>query len=405
MHDVLSGLRIVEAASFIAGPSCGLHLAQLGAEVIRIDPIGGGPDHHRWPLTPEGASLYWEGLNKGKKSIAIDLARPEGRELAQRLAAAPGENSGLFVTNFPPDGFLSHARLAALRPDILVLRVMGWSDGSQAVDYTVNAAMGIPLMTGPASLGDAPVNAVLPAWDLLAGAYGAFALISAERARRTTGRGTEIRLPLGGLAAATLGHLGQIGEVLISGSDRPRIGNDLYGAFGRDFATKDDHRLMIVAITPRQWSGLVEALGIVAQIAAVEAELGVSFERDEGMRYRHRERLWPLFEAAFAARTRDELAGLFAGGNVNWAPYRTVKEAVESTDRFGLGTESMISIMHPSGYHYPAPGAAARFEAFDRLPAAPAPKLGQHTDEVLAEVLALPAGEIARLHDTRLVAS
>ena len=75
-------------------PSCGLHLAQLGAEVIRIDPIGGGPDFHRWPLTPEGASLYWEGLNKGKKSIAIDLARPEGRELAQRLATAPGDGGG-----------------------------------------------------------------------------------------------------------------------------------------------------------------------------------------------------------------------------------------------------------------------------------------------------------------------
>src|SRR5579871_2428462 len=81
MHDVLAGLRVVEAAWFIAGPSCGLHLAQLGAEVIRVDPIGGGPDYHRWPLTPEGASLYWEGLNKGKRSIAVDFARPEGRAL------------------------------------------------------------------------------------------------------------------------------------------------------------------------------------------------------------------------------------------------------------------------------------------------------------------------------------
>src|SRR5262249_29678276 len=73
MPDVLAGLRVVEAASFIAGPSCSLHLAQLGAEVIRIDQIGGGPDRRRWPSTPEGDSLYWEGINKGKKSIAIDL--------------------------------------------------------------------------------------------------------------------------------------------------------------------------------------------------------------------------------------------------------------------------------------------------------------------------------------------
>jgi 2-methylfumaryl-CoA isomerase len=404
MHEVLAGLRVVEAASFIAAPSCGLHLGQLGAEVIRIDPIGGGPDYHRWPLTPEGASLYWEGLNKGKKSVAIDLTRPEGRELVQRLVVAPGDNAGLFVTNFPADGFLAHDRLAALRPDLITLRIMGWGDGAPAVDYTVNATVGIPLMTGPASLGDAPVNSVLPAWDLLAGAYGAFSLLAAERSRRATGQGTEIRLPLGDLAAATLANLGQLAEVLISGVDRPRIGNDLFGAFGRDFATKDGRRVMVVAITPRQWSALVDSLGVGAAIKALEKQLGVSFDNDEGIRYRHRERLWPIFEATFAAKPIRELGTLFDAGGVTWAPYRTVAEAAASEDRFGLAA-SMEGIVHPSGYTYPAPGAAARFESLSRFPVAPSPRLGQHTDEVLSAVLALPDSEIARLHDRKLIAS
>jgi len=404
MHDVLAGLRVVEAASFIAAPSCGLHLAQLGAEVIRIDPIGGGPDYHRWPLTPEGASLYWEGLNKGKKSIAVDFTRPEGRELVQRLATAAGEDRGLFVTNFPADGFLSHEKLAALRHDIITLRIMGWSDGAQAVDYTVNAAMGIPLMTGPASLGDAPVNSVLPTWDLLAGAYGAFALLAAARARSATGRGAEIRLPLGGLAAATLGHLGQLAEVQISGADRPRIGNDLFGAFGRDFATKDGRRVMAVAITARQWSALLAALGVGAAVAALEAELGLSFASDEGMRYQHRQRLWPIFEPAFGARSIDELAALFDENGVTWAPYRTVGEAAASRDRFGFAAAAMDAIVHPSGHAYPAPGAAAQFATLARLPVTPAPKLGQHTDEILSRVLALPDNEIGRLHSQKLVA-
>lgn len=405
MHEILAGLRVVEAASFIAAPSCGLHLRQLGAEVIRIDPIGGGPDYHRWPQTPEGASLYWEGLNKGKKSISIDLSQTEGRALAQRLAAAPGENAGLFVTNFPADGFLSHTRLAALRPDIITLRIMGWRDGTAAVDYTVNAAIGVPLMTGPASLGDAPVNSVLPAWDLLAGAYGAFALLAAERTRRMTGKGTEIRLPLGDLAAASLANLGQLAEVLISGADRPRVGNDLFGAFGRDFATKGGERVMVVAITQRQWSALVEALGIAAKIATLEADLGLSFATDEGLRYEHRERLWPIFEPALAAKGVDELAGVFDANGVTWAPYRTVGEAAASRDRFGFDVASMPVIDHPSGYGYPAPGAAGRFESFARFPAAPAPRLGQHTDEVLSSVLDIPDSEIARLHDRNLVAS
>ena len=98
MYDLLKGLRVVEGSAFVAGPTCGLYLAQLGAEVIRFDNIGGGPDFRRWPLTEAGDSLYWEGLNKSKKSIAIDLGRPEGRELAQNLAAAPGDEGGVFVT-------------------------------------------------------------------------------------------------------------------------------------------------------------------------------------------------------------------------------------------------------------------------------------------------------------------
>ena len=96
MYELLKGFKIVEGASFIAAPLCGLTFVQLGADVIRFDPIGGGPDFYRWPLAPNGSSLYWEGLNKGKRSIAIDLARPEGREIAVALITAPGTGGGLF---------------------------------------------------------------------------------------------------------------------------------------------------------------------------------------------------------------------------------------------------------------------------------------------------------------------
>ena len=147
MYDLLKGLRVVEGSAFVAAPTCGLYLAQMGAEVIRFDNIGGGPDFRRWPLADNGSSLYWEGLNKGKKSIALDLARPQGREIAQRLAAAPGEDGGLFVTNFPVDGFLSYEALRKLRDDLICVRVMG-GRGSQ-MDYTINAALGLLQMTDP----------------------------------------------------------------------------------------------------------------------------------------------------------------------------------------------------------------------------------------------------------------
>src|SRR5258708_38841807 len=98
MYDLLKGLRVVEGSAFVAAPTCGLYLAQMGAEVIRFDNIGGGPDFRRWPLAENGSSLYWEGLNKGKKAGALDLASPAGREIAQPLAPAAGPGARLLVT-------------------------------------------------------------------------------------------------------------------------------------------------------------------------------------------------------------------------------------------------------------------------------------------------------------------
>lgn len=406
MYRLLDGYRVVEGASFIAGPSCGLHLAQMGAEVIRFDMIGGGPDSRRWPLAPDGSSLYWEGLNKGKKSIAIDLRSEEGRELALTLAtAADGEDgveAGLFLTNYPVRGFLSHEALAARRPDMITARVMGWSDGSPAVDYTVNAAVGVPMMTGPAD-DDRPVNHVLPAWDLLGGAYAAFALSAAILKRSRTGKGGEIRIPLSDLAATSLGHMGNVAEVLTHG-DRPRMGNELYGAFGRDFQCADGVRLIVVAITANQWRSLVAVLNLKAEIAKLETELAVDFSRDEGVRFTHRERLLPLFEAAFAARASGDLIAAFDSQGVTWGRYQSLHEAVTGDARLFTGNPQFQTITHPSGLTYPAAGPPATLAGEPRDDLRPAPRLGEHTDEVLANVLGLASGQIATLHDRGVVA-
>ncbi|WP_334160994.1 CoA transferase [Phenylobacterium sp.] len=402
MYDLLKGLRVVEGAAFVAAPTCGLYLAQMGAEVIRFDNIGGGPDFGRWPLAANGSSLYWEGLNKGKKSVALDLAHPEGREIAQALAAAPGEDGGLFVTNFPVDGFLSYEKLKALRDDLICVRVMGWADGAQGMDYTINAALGLPLMTGPAD-DERPVNHVLAAWDLLTGAYCAFALVSALLARMRGQGGREIRAPLSDIGAATMANLGFTAETLLAGHQRPRMGNDIFGAFGRDFTTKDGQKLMLLAITPKQWSKALEALGIAAEVAAAEAELGVSFATDEGLRFTHRARLYPLFERAFAARTAAELTPAFDAGGVTWGAYQTLEAALEDPRLF-KDNPMFETVRHPSGLSYPAPGAMGTIPQDARRPVRPAPRLGQHTDEVLAEVLGLPSTEIGRLHDQGVVA-
>jgi len=402
MYDLLKGLTVVEAAAFIAGPTCGLYLAQFGAEVIRIDQIGGGPDFRRWPLAPNGESLYWEGLNKAKKSVVIDLARPEGREIAQRLAAAPGEDRGLFVTNFPVGGFFAYDRLKALRDDVICVRVMGWADGRPALDYTINASVGVPWMTGFAD-DPRPVNHAFPAWDFITGAYAALSLVSAERARRGGAGGREIRIPLSDIAATSLANFGLLAEVLQAGADRPRHGNDLFGAFGRDFVIRDGRRLMVVAITPRQWRALVKTLGLESAIEALETELGVSFAAHEAVRYQQGARLYPMFEAAFRTRTAEELAPAFEAEGVCWSEYRTLAEAAKDDSLFAANPV-FGRAAQPSGLDYPVAGPAATLAGEARGAPTPAPKLGAHTDEVLAELLGMSGGEIGRLHDAGLVA-
>jgi 2-methylfumaryl-CoA isomerase len=403
MYDLLKGLRVVEGVSFVASPSCGLYLAQMGAEVIRFDSIGGGPDFNRWPLAPGGASLYWEGLNKGKKSIAINLATPAGRELAAALATAPGPDNGLFVTNYPVGGFLSYENLRKRRADLICVRVMGWSDGAPGMDYTINAAVGVPDMTGPEDAA-APQNPVVPTWDFLAGAYAAFAVLAADRDRRATGKGREIRVSLSDIAASALSNMGFVGDVLVNGQDRPRFGNALYGGFGRDFVTRDGQRVMLVALTGRQWNGLLRALNLGAQVATLEAETGADFAKDEGARFTHRRRLFPLFEAAIGARTLGELGPAFDEAGATWGQYQSLYAATHNDERLFTANPMFEQITHPSGHRYLAAGPPAALADEARMHVQRAPRLGEHTDEILATLLGLSGAQIAALHDSGTIA-
>ncbi|MDO9489572.1 MAG: CoA transferase [Sphingomonadaceae bacterium] len=399
MYQLLRGLSVIEASSFVASPTAGLYLAQMGAEVIRIDQIGGGPDFRRWPLGANGMSLYWENLNRAKKSVALDLSRPEGRELMQRLAASTGQ----FVTNFPADGFLAHDKIAALRPDLVTVRVMGQANGGPALDYTVNSAVGIPGMTGPAELGEAPVNHVLPAWDLLTGAYAAFALLAGVQHRAATGEGQEIRIPLADVAIGTVANLGMLAETVQEGHDRARLGNSVYGAFGRDFVTRDGARLMLMAITPRQWRALVEVLGIDAAVADIERQRGVSFATDEGERFDHRDALFPLVEARVRQWDRAALETALEARGGCFGAYATMTDA--ASDPVLVTRNPMFGrTANPSGLDYPAPGSFATLPAQPRGAPRPAPRLGEHSGEILAELLRLSDGEIGRLVDQGLVA-
>lgn len=287
--SILQGLRIIEGSAFVAAPLGGMTLAQLGAEVIRFDPIGGGLDAARWPVTAGGTSLFWAGMNKGKKSVAIDLRKPEGQELIATMIAAPGPDAGILLTNFPARGWLGYETLRARRADLIYVHVTGDRHGGSAVDYTVNPRVGFPSLTGPSSDSE-PVNHVLPAWDHITGQMAAVALLAAERHRRITGAGQYARVALLDVALATLGHLGFISEVEVNDNDRARYGNYLYGAFGRDFVSRDQRRLMIVGLTQRQWLNLCKATGLTEAFATAVAAYHPTLDLTrEGDRFQARE--------------------------------------------------------------------------------------------------------------------
>ncbi len=395
----LDGLRVIEGSAFVAAPSGGMTLAQLGADVIRFDQIGGGIDFKRWPLTAEGESIYWAGLNKGKRSIAVDLRSDRAKELLTALIA----DAGTFLTNFPARGWMSHASLSQHCDDLVMLAITGNRDGSTALDYTVNCAVGYPTATGPVE-GTEPINHVLPAWDLICGQTAALGILAADRHRLRTGAGSSMTLALSDVAFVAVSALGHVAEAQINGTERERFGNDLYGAYGTTFTCRDGTVVYAVGISPKQWRGLLEATDAVDAVAAIETELGVSF-RDEGARFAHREAITASVAPWIAAHTIDEVAARFDALGVCWGRYQSFKELVDRDPRVSLESDLFRNLEQPGIGTYLTPGSPVAFGGTLPLEPTAAPRLGEHTEQILAETLGLSAGEIGALHDDGVVAS
>ena len=402
MQAILTGLRIVEGSAFIAAPMCGMTLAQLGADVIRFDQIGGGIDYHRWPVTADNTSIYWAEMNKGKRSIAVDLKCEAGREIITELICADGEEGGIYSTNLPARGWLAYERLRGRRADLIQHEIIGDRRGGSALDYTVNAKVGFPYITGPAD-DDRPVNHVLPAWDIATAYLAAIDLLAAERHRRLTGVGQQIKLALADVALAAIGHLGYIGEVLINGEERARHGNYLYGALGRDFVTADEQRIMLIAVTAKQWRGLLEATSLSSAMDALAARLGLDFG-GEGDRFQARAEICALIESWIRQHPFERVAQAFDECGICWDKYQTVGELVTSDPDCSEDNPIFSRIEQPGIGTYPVPGHAMHFSRVERSTPRPAPRIGQHTDEILAEILGLDSGAIGRLHDDAVVA-
>ena len=388
---LLAGLRIIDISTYVAGPSATMSLAQLGADVIRIDPVGGATDVRRLPLGPHGHSLYWASLNKGKRSVQVDLRGEEGRDVVRSLITLSGPSGGIVVTNAVGQAWLDYDRLVEVRPDLILVQIGGRADGSPAVDYTVNCEVGLPYLTGPAD-SQVPVNHVLPAWDLLTGLNAALAVVAADRERARTGVGRHISISLSDVALTTMANLGFLADVVVNGVSRHREGNYLYGSFGCDFETAGGDRVMVVALTERHWRRLVELTGTAETIAALERSLDISLHAEEA-RYRYREVLSALFAGWFRRHPTTEVHAALRESQVLWGPYRTVDQLVTDPDGLLATSTLFTEVDHPGIGPLPTPASVLVGAAPDGPPR-PASRPGADTDEVLATRLGLSPAEL-----------
>jgi 2-methylfumaryl-CoA isomerase len=395
-RPILEGLRVVELSAFVAAPLGGTTLASLGADVVRIDPVGGGMDAHRWP-EHNGESLYWAGLNQGKRSVTIDTRDPKGEALVVQLAA----KAGILLTNLPVRGALAYERLIAARPDLIMVAITGAFDGSIAVDYTVNASLGFPWVTGPEGY-EAPVNHVLPAWDALTGYLAATGILAAELRRRTSGEGQLITLSLADVALSIAGNLGLIGEAELVTESRGRYGNHLFGSFARDFRTRDGRYAIVVALTQRQWRSLVKATGIEDAVALIER--GGPHLDDEGDRFASRHQICAALEPWFASHTLAEVERIFNEANVLWGPYRTFKELMHHELSRPIRNPILREVDQPGIGTYHRAASPLDFSGAPRVPAARSPGMGEHTKVVLMSWLGLSSADVDTLTSEGVVA-
>jgi 2-methylfumaryl-CoA isomerase len=403
MNNILSGLRVIESSAFVAVPMAGMTLSQMGAEVIRFDRLEGGLDARRMPYSPSGTSLFWSGMNKGKKSIAVDMKSPKGKELISNLVTAPGKDAGLFLTNLKVRGWLDYETLSKVRSDIIIVTLTGDRHGRPQVDYTVNPALGIPDITGHEGSADPVANAI-PAWDMIAGNMCVSSLLAAERYRLRHGVGQDVEIALKDVAAAAIGHLGMIADATLNSDDRTKAGNALYGAYGKDFLCADGNRVMIIGLTSRQWSGIVKATDTSEQFKKLEIENNINLQ-DESIRWQWRHAITEIIEPWFKIRAVEDFADDFDKTGLTWSVFRSVKEALNVDPDLTEDNPLFKKILQPDAGEFLVPRHPAKFSKVENSDATPAPALGEHTEEILGDVLNLSDLEIANLFDDGVVAS
>ncbi len=400
-EGALSHLRVLDLSRVLAGPTAGQILADLGAEVIKVERPGQGDDTRHWgpPWLRDEAgrdtaeSAYYLSANRGKKSVSIDIAQPEGQRLVRELAA----RSDVFLENFKVGGLarygLDYDSLAAINPGLVYCSITGFGQtgpyaGRPGYDFLIQAMGGLMSITGEPddAPGGGPQKVGVALADVMSGLYASIGLLAALMHRGRTGEGQHIDVAL--LDVQVAGLANQAMNYLISGEAPERLGNAHPNIVPyQGFAAADGHFVLTVG-NDDQFRRLCLALDRPA--GAAEPRFATNAARVE-----HGAVLVPMLSEIFAARPRDEWLRLLDAAGVACGPINTIDQVFADPQVRHRGM--LQELAHPQAGRVPTVGSPCKLSRTPPQTGGAPPLLGQHTEAVLTDVLGLDHAQLARL--------
>jgi crotonobetainyl-CoA:carnitine CoA-transferase CaiB-like acyl-CoA transferase len=369
----LEGVRVVEFAHMVMGPTCGLVLADLGAEVIKVEPLEG--DNTR-RLMGAGAGFY-PIFNRNKKSLAIDLKHAEGREIAFRLI----DTADALTENFRPGALerigFGYDALSKRNPRLVYCALKGFLSGPYehrpALDEVVQMMGGLAYMTG---LPDRPLRVGSSVNDIMGGMFGAIGILAALRERDSTGRGKLVRSALyENTVFLVAQHMAQLA---ITGEEPPpmAVKKPAWGVYDI-FATRDDDRLFVGVVTDTQWEVFCREFG-AADLAADERL------RTNGKRVAERQWMLPRLQEIFRRYTKPELEGKLEAIGLPYAPITRPRDLFD--DPHLNAGNGMIRTTDPRGFEFRVPGLPLELDGERLGQRSDPPAIGEHSRELLGEL-------------------
>lgn len=389
----LRGVRVLDLSQFLAGPYCTQILADIGAEIIKIEPEGGDPTRVLPPYSYKGEGAYFLAINRTKQSVVLDLAAGTGREVFYDLA----RQADVVVEAYRPGVArklgVDYETLEAINPRIVYCSISGFGqDGPYATrpayDMIVQALSGAMSLTG--EVGGRPVRSGTPIGDLSAGQMAATAIVAALWEREHSGVGQHIDIAMLDVQVAMLSYLAQY--YLISGDvpglqGRGHMSIPTYNAF----RARDGRDVLICANTERMWRELCQALEMP------ELASDARFETNE-RRHANRAELEPILERAFAARDSKDLLTRFHERGIPSAPVNSVAEAL--VDPQARHRRMVRELPHTLGGSIRVLASPIRFSRSPEAQLTSPPTLGQHTEVILRELLKYAPERIEKLRQS-----